>query len=54
MELQLAGGNLEHPLGLLVDMPIESCGVTYEHTFAAVDFGRDTNYDVILGRLVMH
>ena len=53
MELQLADGNLEHPLGLLVDMPIESCGVTYEHTFAVVDFGRDTNYDVILGRPFM-
>lgn len=53
MELQLADGNLEHPLGLLVDMPIESCGVTYEHTFAIVDFGRDTNYDIILGRPFM-
>ena len=53
MELQLADGNLEHPLGLLVDMPVESCGVTYEHTFAVVDFGRDTNYDVILGRPFM-
>ena len=53
MELQLADGNLEQPIGLLIDMPIESCGIMYEHTFAIVDFGRDTNYDVILGRPFM-
>ena len=39
MELQLADGNTEHPLGMLENMQVESCRVKYEHTFAIVDFG---------------
>ena len=53
MELQLADGNLENPLGLLEDIVVESCGVKYEHTFAIVDFGQDPNYEIILGRPFM-
>ena len=53
MELQLADGNLEQPLGMLENVMVESCGVKYEHTFAIVDFGQDTNYEVILGRPFM-
>ena len=53
MELQLADGNLEQPLGMLENLMVESCGVKYEHTFAIIDFGQDTNYEVILGRPFM-
>ena len=34
-------------------MIVNSCGLEYEHTFAIVDFGRNTNYEVILGRPFM-
>lgn len=53
MELQLADGKMEQPLGMLENMLVESCGVKYEHTFAIVDFGRNPNYEVILGRPFM-
>ena len=49
MNLQLADGSLENPIGLLENITITSCGIEYEHTFAIVDFGRNTNYEVILG-----
>ena len=26
------------------------CGVEYKHTFAVVDFGKNPNFDIILGR----
>ena len=32
---------------------VSSCGVEYEHTFAIVDFGKSSNYDIILGRPFM-
>ena len=51
MELQLADGNLEHPLGMLEN--VEFCGVKYKHTFAIVDFGQDPNYEVISRRPFM-
>ena len=50
MDLQLANGNLEHPLGLLEHTIIKSCGIEFEHSFAIVDFGQDLNYEVILRR----
>ena len=50
MNLQLADGSLENPIGLLENVTVTSCGIKYEHTFAIVDFGRNTNYEVILGR----
>ena len=53
MDLQLADGNLERPLGILENMVVESCGIKYEHSFAIVDFGQDPNYEVILGRPFM-
>ena len=39
MDLQLADGNLEHPLGLLEHVIIKSCSIEFDHTFAIVDFG---------------
>ena len=53
MDLQLADGNLERPLGLLEHVIIKSCSIEFEHTFAIVDFGQDSNYKVILGRPFM-
>ena len=32
---------------------VTSCGIEFEHTFAIVDFGKNTNYKVILGRPFM-
>ena len=49
MSLQLAHGSLEHPLGLLEDVKVKSCGIEYLQTFAIVNFGKKTNYEVILG-----
>src|SRR5271156_2854577 len=53
MHLQLADGSLENPMGLLENVIVKSCGVEYEHTFAIVDFGKNPNYEVILGRPFM-
>ena len=53
MSLQLADGSLNTPLGLVEDITVESCGIQYSHTFAIVDFGESTNYEVILGRPFM-
>lgn len=53
MNLQLADGSLENPLGLLKRVMVKSCGIEYEHTFAIVDFGKNANYEVILGRPFM-
>ena len=53
MKLQLADGHMERPLGLLEAITITSCGVEFEHTFAIVDFGKSSNYDIILGRPFM-
>lgn len=49
MHLQLADKNLENPIGLLENITITSCGIEYEHTFAVVEFGKNTNYELILG-----
>ena len=54
MDLQLAYGSLERPLGLLENIVMKSCGIEFEHTFSIVDFGQDPNYEVILGRPFMH
>ena len=53
MNLQLADGSLETPMGLLENVLVKSCGIEFEHTFAVVDFGQETNYEVILGRPFM-
>ena len=49
MSLQLADGSLESSIGLLEDVKVKLCGIEYSHTFAIFDFGKDTNYEVILG-----
>ena len=54
MHLQLTNGSLESPMGILEIALVKSCGIEYEHTFAIVDFSRETNYEVILGRPFMH
>ena len=46
MNLQLVDGTLENPMGLLENIRVESCGIEYEHTFAIVNFGKATNYEV--------
>ena len=51
--VQLADGYIEKPIGLLEKVVVSSCGVEYEHMFAIVDFGKNPNYDVILGRPFM-
>ena len=53
MKLQLADGYIEEPLGLLKNVVVTSCGIEYEHTFAVVDFGKKSAYDIILGRPFM-
>ena len=53
MKLQLVDGYIEKPIGLLEKVVVTSCGVEYEHTFAIVDFGKDPNYDIIMGRPFM-
>ena len=53
MKLQLADGHIERPIRLLERVVVTSCGVEYEHTFAVVDFGKNPNYEIILGRPFM-
>ena len=53
MHLQLANGSLETPMGLLENVLVKSFRIEYEHTFAIVDFGKNTIYEVILGRPFM-
>ena len=53
MNLQLADDSLENPIGLLENVTVKSCGIEYEHTFDVVDFGKNANYEVILGRPFM-
>ena len=45
---------MERPLGLLEKVVVTSCGIKYEHTFAVVDFSKEPNYEIILGRPLMH
>ena len=47
--LLLADGNIKEPIGLLKRVIATSCGVRYEHTFAVVDFGKSSKFDIILG-----
>ena len=53
MNLQLADGSLENPIGVLENVTVKLCGIEYVHTFAIVDFGSGANYEVILGRPFM-
>ena len=49
MGLQLADGEVKYPIGLLEDTSISICDIEITHTFAIVDFGLATNYEIILG-----
>ena len=49
MKLQLTDRYIEYPIGLLEKVIVTSCGIEYEHTFAMVDFGKNPNYEIILG-----
>ena len=53
MSLQLVDGSLNNTIEIVEDITMESCGIEYEHTFAIVDFGVNTNYKVILGQTFM-
>ena len=49
MGLQLVDGEIKYPIGLLEDTSISICDIEITHTFAVVDFGLETNYEIILG-----
>ena len=53
MNLQLADGSLESLVRFLEDVKGKSCSIEYLHTFAIVNFGKGTSYEVILGRPFM-
>ena len=53
MKLPIADGHIQRPIELLERVLVTTCGIEYEHTFAVIDFGRNSNYDVILGRPFM-
>ena len=40
---------MKNPIGLLEDTSISICDIEIIHTFAVVDFGPKTNYEIILG-----
>ena len=44
---------MERPLGLLEKVVVTSCGIEYEDTFVVVNFGKEPNYEIILGRPFM-
>ena len=49
MNLQLADGRLEILIGILENVALTTCGIEYTHSFTVVDFGREANYELILG-----
>ena len=53
MNLQLADGTLKNPIGILENVSLTSYGIEYTHTFAVVNFGREANYELILGQTFM-
>ena len=53
MNLPLADGKLENPIGILENVALISCGIEYTLTFAVVDFRREANYKLILGQTFM-
>ena len=53
MNLQLADGKLDNPIGILENVALTACRIEYTHSFAVVDFGREANYELILGRPFM-
>ena len=53
MNLQLADGRLENPIGILENVVLTTCGIEYTHSFAVVEFGKEANYELILRRPFM-
>ena len=49
MNLKLGDGRLKNPIGILENVALTTCGIEYTHSFAVVDFGKEANYDLILG-----
>ena len=50
MNLQLADGRLKNLIGILENVALTTCGIEYTHSFAVVDFKKEANYKLILGR----
>ena len=42
-------GYIESPINLLEKVIVTSCGIEYKHTFFVFEFGRNHNYEIILG-----
>ena len=40
---------LKNPIGILENVALTTCGIEYTHLFAVVDFGKEANYELILG-----
>ena len=53
MNLQLADGRLKNLIGILENVALTTCGIDYTHSFVVVDFGREANYELILGQPFM-
>ena len=53
MNLQLADGRLKNPIGILENVALPTCGIEYTYSFAGVDFRKEANYELILGRPFM-
>ena len=53
MKLQLVDGYIKSSIGLLEKVIVTSCGIEYKHTFVVVDFGKNPNYEFILGHPFM-
>ena len=53
MNLLLADGRLENPNGILENVALTTCKIEYTHSFAVVDFGKEANYELILGQPFM-
>ena len=49
MNLQLSNGRLKNLIGILENVALTTCGIEYTHSFAVVNFGREANYELILG-----
>ena len=49
LKLQLAYGFKESPLGLLKKMVVTYCRIEYKHTFDVVNFGNQSNFEILLG-----
>ena len=53
MNVQLADGRLENPIGILENVALTTCKIECTHSFSVVDFRKKANYELILGRPFM-